>query len=408
MNSNKKVIMRLNKLICSLIGFTLLSSCAASKINKTLKQGNIVQKDFKITVPFEYRNGLIILKVTIQNEIYDFILDTGASNVLSKELAEKLKVIPLGTSEISDVHNKSKQLEFTIIDDIQIGNINFRETVAAITDFNSGELACLNADGFIGSNLMRFAIWDFDFKNQLITITDDEQKLNIPSDAIESKIFIGTSASRPSITTQINEDKILNNLIDLGNNGNAHLSYTTFLKQKKSKKITKFKEGFGYSSIGMYGKGDEKKEYSVKIDQIKIGNHIITDKIMVVKNDKPNLGISFFKNYRLILNWKSKKIKMVKQSNSLNTELNHFGFKHIFNGNKLFVGFVYKSEASKILQLGDQILRINNIDYTNISNEKKCDFFNNSIIPKGTNEIAIKILRNGEELEFQLKKVRIL
>ena len=94
--------MKLNKLIYSLIVLALLSSCASSKINKTLKQGNIVQKDFKVTVPFEYRNGLIILKVTIQDEIYDFILDTGASNVLSKELAEKLKVTSLGSEEIKN------------------------------------------------------------------------------------------------------------------------------------------------------------------------------------------------------------------------------------------------------------------------------------------------------------------
>lgn len=76
-------------------------------------------------MPFEYRNGLIILKVTIQNEIYDFILDTGASNVLSKELADKLKVIPLGSEEITDINKKSERLEYTKLDDIQIGGINY-------------------------------------------------------------------------------------------------------------------------------------------------------------------------------------------------------------------------------------------------------------------------------------------
>jgi hypothetical protein len=401
--------MKLNKLIYSLLIFTLVSSCASSKINKTLKQGNIVQKDFKVTVPFEYRNGLIILKVTIENEIYDFILDTGASNILSKELAEKLKITSLGSEDITDINKKSERLKFTKINDIQIGGINFKETIAAIADFNSGELACLNADGFIGSNLMRFAVWDFDFKNQLITITDDEQKLNVPSDAIESKIFIGTASSEPSIITQINGDRVLNNMIDLGNNSNAHLSYATFLKQKKSKKITKYTEGSGYGSTGLYGKGDKKRQYTAKIDQIKIGNHIITDKIMRVKDGKTNLGISFFKNYRLILNWKSKRVKMIKQSASLNTELTHFGFNPFFDKNKSFVRFLYNNtEASKVLQIGDQILRINNIDYTNVTNKKKCDLFNNGFIPKETNEISIKVLRKGEELEFQLKKVKLL
>lgn len=400
--------MRLSKLVYSLIVFTLLSSCAGSKINKTLKQGSIDQKDFKVTVPFEYRNGIIILKVTIQNEIYDFILDTGASNVLSKELADKLQVIPLGSEEVGDIHGKSEELEYTKIDDIQIGGINFKETIAAISDFNSGELACFNADGFIGSNLMRFAVWDFDFKNQLITITNDEQKLNVPSDAIESKIFIGAGA-KPSISTQVNGDRVLNNVVDLGNNSTARLSYTTFIKQKESKKITNYIKGSGYTSIGMYGKSEPKNEYSAKIDEIKIGNHIIKNKVVRVKDGSSNLGISFFKNYRLILNWKSKKLKMIQERTSLNTEINDFGFKSTFEENKMFVGFIYNdTEASKVLQFGDQILQINNIDYTNLTNEKKCDLFNNGIIPKETDEIAIKVLRNGKKLEFQLKKVKLL
>jgi hypothetical protein len=398
------------KLLFALIVLTLLTNCASSKINKTLKQGSIVQEDFKTTIPFEYRKGLIILKVTIENEKYDFILDTGASNVLSKELAEKLNVKSLGSENITDVHKTSQLLNYTKIDEIEIEGINFKNTIAAISDFNSGELACLNADGFIGSNLMRFAVWDFDFNNQIITITDNEQKLNIPEDVIESKMFIGTAASQPSIISYINGDKALNNMIDLGNNSTSHLSYLDFLKQKESEKITKYISGSGYSGIGMYGKGKKKNEFSAKVDEIKIGDHIIKNKVMRVKDGKTNLGILFFKNYRLILNWEERNVKMVLQEGtSNNTELNHFGFNPNFNENKVVVDFIYNdTEASKVLQFGDQILQINNIDFTNITDNNKCDYFNDGIIPKGTNEITIKILRNEEKLEFQLKKVKLL
>jgi len=398
------------KLLFALIVLTLLTSCASSKINKTLKQGSIVQEDFKTTIPFEYRKGLIILKVTIENEKYDFILDTGASNVLSKELAEKLNVKSLGSENVTDVHKTSQLLNYTKIADIEIEGINFKNTIAAISDFNSGELACLNADGFIGSNLMRFAVWDFDFKNQIITITDNEQKLNIPEDVIESKMFIGTAASQPSIISYINGDKALNNMIDLGNNSTSHLSYLDFLKQKESEKITKYISGSGYSGIGMYGKGKKKNEFSAKVDEIKIGDHIIKNKVMRVKDGKTNLGILFFKNYRLILNWEERNVKMVLQDGtSNNTELNHFGFNPNFNENKVVVDFIYNdTEASKVLQFGDQILQINNIDFTNITDNNKCDYFNDGIIPKGTDEITIKILRNEEKLEFQLKKVKLL
>lgn len=401
--------MKFNTFFYSIIALVILSSCAASKINKIAKQGSIAENDFKVTVPFEYRKGLIILKVSIQNEEYDFILDTGASNVLSKELAEKLNVKTLGSEDITDINKTSQLLNYTKIDAIKIGGINFQNTVAAISDFNSGELACLNADGFIGSNLMRFAIWDFDFKNQLITITDNEQKLNIPADTIESKMFIGEAISQPSIISYINGNRVLNNMIDLGNNGTPHLAHSDFLKQKKSNSITKFITGTGYTGIGMYGKGEKKNEISAKIDQITIGNHTINNKIMRVKDNNTNLGISFFKNYRLILNWKDRTVKMSQEAPSINTELNHFGFNPNFNGNKVFIDFIYNdTAASKVLEFGDQVLQINNIDLTNINDNNKCVFFNDGFIPKETDEITIKVLRNDEQLEFKLQKVKLL
>ena len=53
--------MKLNTFFYSIIALVILSSCAASKINKIAKQGSIAENDFKVTVPFEYRKGLIIL-----------------------------------------------------------------------------------------------------------------------------------------------------------------------------------------------------------------------------------------------------------------------------------------------------------------------------------------------------------
>lgn len=100
---------------------------------------------------------------------------------------------------------------------------------------------------------------------------------------------------------------------------------------------------------------------------------------------------------------------MIQQGTALNTEVNHFGFNSNFNKNKVFVGFIYKdTEASKVLELGDQVLEINTIDFTNITTKNKCTFFNNGIIPKEADQIVIKVARDGKELEFELKKARLL
>ena len=112
----------------------ILASCQTLKTIKLLKGGEVVQKEFTTTVPFEMRMGLIVLKVKINGEYYDFVLDTGAPNVISKELALTLKLGNLSERKVSDSQNASQNLGFTKVPKIEIGGIEFTNTGAAIAD----------------------------------------------------------------------------------------------------------------------------------------------------------------------------------------------------------------------------------------------------------------------------------
>ncbi|MCD4792125.1 MAG: PDZ domain-containing protein [Bacteroidales bacterium] len=59
---------------------------------------------------------------------------------------------------------------------------------------------------------------------------------------------------------------------------------------------------------------------------------------------------------------------------------------------KLLVGFIYKnSPASKSkINVGDQIISINGIDYTNISKQQYCDILTNNVQWKKDKVIEIK------------------
>lgn len=295
-----------------IISLIVLCSCAGSKATKYLEQGNVLEKNFKTTIPFEYRNGFIVIKIEIKGETYDFILDTGASNVLSKELNAKLGILPLGSEDVGDVYGDTQRLEYTKINKIKIGGVNFLETVAAISDFNSVTLiSCLDVDGIIGSNLMRHAVWDFDFKKQTITITDTESNLKIPANHKESKFYIGY-AGIPSITTKVNGMTVLNNVIDFGFTGGVILPFKVFEKQK-NKRIKKWVKSYGEGSTGIYGSKKNITSYDSKIDEIKIGNLTVKNRIVYSAPFMENIfGLAFFKNYRVILNWKIKRIKMIE------------------------------------------------------------------------------------------------
>ncbi|PRP67464.1 retropepsin-like aspartic protease [Nonlabens agnitus] len=292
----------------------LINSCAVNKAEKYLKQGKTVQENFKETFPFEIKNGFIIVQAKIKDEDYDFILDTGSSNVISKKFAESLNLEIIGRENIYDVYNKSQLKEYCRIDTIQIGGIEFVETIGAILDFNSVPTwSSMNISGFIGSNLMQHAIWDIDFKKGQITITDDELKLNLPKQTIENKLFVGY-AGIPSIACKINNERVWNFTVDLGFNGGIVIPFSEFEKQIEDGKITEFKKSITNGVIGIYGAEDlSRQSYKGIINEIEFGNSALgEEKVYSEKYLEHLFGLDFFKNYRTVINWDDKKIKLIE------------------------------------------------------------------------------------------------
>ena len=86
---------------------------------------------------------MIILKVNISGEEYDFLIDAGDPNIISKELAKKLEVISMFEQKVVDGQNEESKLG--------MGGINFLNAGAAVADLKqSKELGCLQINGFVG------------------------------------------------------------------------------------------------------------------------------------------------------------------------------------------------------------------------------------------------------------------
>jgi len=400
--------MKIKKILFVIVLPLIFVSCSP-KIKKILSAGHIEQEQFKKTIPFEYtKTGHILLKVTIEGKLYDFILDTGATTIISKELANELNVQKMGSSKIEDINSTTTNLDFVILENIEIGGINFNKTIGSILDLQKGDLACLEVDGLIGSNLMRHAVWDFDFQNSTITITNDESQLDIPSNHSDSKIFIG-DAYQVSIITKFNNERVLNNIIDLGNAGNPKLTYIAFNDLKDTDKNMEYITGSGGSGFGAFGRSTEKKSsYSTRINSLTIGSSTIDNVIATSSDGDTNLGLSVFKNYRIIFNWKKRSFKMIKQTDRVEDKLVGFGFTPVFENNKLYVDYLYDDiPASKLLTYRDQILRINSNDYSSVSDEEWCTFFQDGFY-KDVETMTITVLRDGKELTFDLKKAVLL
>lgn len=397
----------MKKIFLNIIFLVLCTSCT-SGIKKILAAGYVNQNHYVKTFPFEYsETGHIVLKVAIKGKEYDFILDTGATNIVSEELASEIGVKVIGNSEIRDINDKASNLDFLILDEMVIGGVSFKETITSVMDINKGDMACLGVDGIIGSNLMRHAVWDFDFENKKITITSDENLLETPVNYSDSKIFVG-DAYQVSLITEFNGKRVLNSLVDLGNAGAPMLSYKYFKKLKDNQKLDVVIKGEGGSGFGAFGRSVKKRvSFRSKMQSIKIGTDELKDVIVISKDNRTNLGLSVFKNHRVIINWKKRSFKMMKRKERKSESLKTFAFLPVFDNNKLYVDYLYtNSDAAKLLKYRDQILEVNGKDYSVISLSEWCNIVNNGLIQG--DDVTLKVLRDGEELVIDLKKESLL
>jgi len=396
-----------------LLIFTLsLIGCNGAKVAKQLKTGYTSPKIFKTSFPFEVKQGLIIVKTEIKNKIYDFILDTGASNVISKELANELNISPIDSEDIYDTQGNKQNLEYQFLNNVKLGDINFSQTFAAIINYNEiEELSCLNVSGIIGANLMRHAVWDINFENQTITITNSEDALHIPKNYHEVKFFIGYQGT-PAIIIKLGKDRILNNSIDFGSNAGITFSESQFEKLLKNSKIQTSFSGYGYGGVGIYGHGKKRKFSHAIVNDVKLGDLILDNTSISFNGTKKHnqIGLSFLKNYRVILNWSSKKMKLVAIKKEQKAEYFTYGFSPVFRNNKLYIGSIIEKSSAHIngLQPEDQILSIDKNDYSSITNAEWCQIWEEGLIQGYDKKIEIKTIKDGKIHSAKLSAMDML
>ncbi len=371
-----------------------------------MKSGEVEQEKFNVKIPFEYRLGLIILKVNISGEEYDFVLDTGAPNVISKKLAQKLGLSNIFEQKVGDSQDEESKLGFVLIKKLNLGGVDFLNTGAAIADLKqSKEVGCLRIDGFIGSNLMRKAIWKFDYQNQIITITNSIESLSIPK--LTSKIpFFTELTGTPIIDFKLNNVTQKNVIVDLGSNGGISLSKKTYNALMKNNSSIPQTYSFGNSESGLYGLGKADSTYYIKAPSVSFGNVSLENTIVSFANKSAStIGTEFFKNYDLIINWFTKEILLINKTEYDNSTLSTFGFSYSNQENQLIVSMIYKN--MKDLKVGDQILQVDEINYNKLLPAQWCEIVENGLI-KEKEEIKISILRDNKELSFTLRKEKLL
>lgn len=175
--------MYLNRIALILLTSMFLSGCKLYQqiqLSKAQEKQYITQSNYAFSIPFELVNNYMIVKVTIEGQVYDFLFDTGAPLCSDATLAANIKKDFVTKKELVDAQGMAKTLAIYTLPVLQLSEMNWFKAPFYTFDFSHGNKGSgLKVAGVFGASLMKDAIWQIDYKQQKITLTDQIDSLKI-------------------------------------------------------------------------------------------------------------------------------------------------------------------------------------------------------------------------------------
>ena len=342
-----------------------------------LESGEIKEKNFKYTLPFELVAGLPIIEVEIAQQKYKFLFDTAALSVVPDTLIATPILKHLEKIHINDSQDRLSDETLYTLSSLKIETLEFFDFAVITQDFTQETpLSCLGFDGILGYNFLRNLIVHIDYEDRKITLYDKMPSL---SGYTKTALFFD-GLSGPKFEINFAFRNVLVTL-DTGKNDGISLSvndeFGSFSEYAYKMRET---SGLFMSSFNGLKEYSEEKNYLVK--DFKIADKIAIKSYPVSLNatSLSLVGNSFLENFALVLDFKKKQLYL-RQYSDKNIEKSFsssFGFfVHWNETQKLYISAITRdSVASKAgLEIGNRILALGEMDTYEFSKEDYCELF---------------------------------
>lgn len=327
----------------------------------------------------------------------NFIFDTGAHTIIDKNLLPQITYHKLGKTKTFDSNHQKKFLQTIQIESLSIGQIPFYNVVATTTELQRlSDLNCINIAGIIGVNIMNKGVWQIDYSKKTIVFTDQPNLL--PSSSIADTIqFQSDIYGYPTLSIYIDSSFVDQGLLDTGFNGSILLSQQHQPTHKPF--VTQF--NYTYALHGQTAVEQKTMSYPLEL------NHLLMDSLIInfsSQNTAALIGNRFLREYRTTLNWENSSLVLEKTQNESRT-FSSYGFHPTIVQDKIIIGSIYDSSLlfKKGIQLGDQILKFNQIDLKQDGASKLCSILEQLKNAK-QDKISITVLHANQILEIELPK----
>lgn len=365
---------------------------------------------FVRTIDIRIEQKLMFTDVTIDGEVYNFLIDTGAPFVLSPELAKKIGFKTSYTSPVGSSNTRKGVAQIgTIKRNVEVGGLKFSNFKAMVLDYdaNTQVIDCLDFDGIIGANFMSGAIWQFDYDNQKVTITNRIRELDHVNDAWKVKMEKRGFNKSPYIPVKVNRGEFGMVLFDSGFAGFFDLTYSSYsgaLRAGNVDERIQVVEGRGIMSEGVFG-AEDTTGYFMQVPQLIIGREKVAEPSFVMGHtDKAKVGAEYLKGRIVTLDFPRKRFYVSEKEDKYTAALSKSFLFGTAPDNGVFrVSSVYgKLMESQDLRIGDELISVNGRVLTEM---EKCEalFFLRDLLA-GEEPLKIEAKRGDEKIFLKLTK----
>lgn len=371
------------------IFFNIVTSICYSQQKFTMNQGATIQKGYFTEIDYENVRGKIIVNGSINGKNYRFIVDTGAPNIITKALFTALNPTVLSKIPIKDSNGKMDSLTVVQLNKIALGNVVFDEIPALVAN-DSFIFDCYKVDGFIGSNMLRNSIIQFSSKDSKLILTDQLEKLALTKKH-SSDLFLTETQSSPYFKIKVKGQNkgTIELLFDSGMEGLYDLALKHYAILEKKNIFTVLAKSKGRKSIGFHGSGDETDQYQLRLPELNINGAILKNlSVYTTASENSRIGSDLLKYGFVTIDYKNKKIYFEPFEASIDLYHKSFPVSSILVENKVVIGVIWDEKLKSQINLGDELITVDDVDYTNID---KCDLLTKKKIFEGKDRAELTL-----------------